>query len=65
MLLMNPGPRYWRYNAMPAYEVTYKVGRYENTIILQADSLDGVRTALSDQGLLPQGGEIISVKLRS
>jgi hypothetical protein len=45
---------------MAAYEVTYKLGKYTNSVIVPAK--DGCDAHLAAFPLIPAGAEILSVK---
>lgn len=49
---------------MPPYEITYKLGKYESSLIIQAPDEREARFRAVEAGLIPQGATITSVELR-
>lgn len=49
---------------MTPYEITYTVDKYENSVIVQAESDEGARAIAFKWFLIPQGAEITKVEQR-
>lgn len=49
---------------MSPFEITYTVGKYTNSVIVQADSDEGARAVAFKWFLIPQGAEITKVEQR-
>jgi hypothetical protein len=49
---------------MTPYEVTYVVGPYKSSVVVQADDAEDARAKARAQGMIPKGGQIVAVETR-
>jgi hypothetical protein len=50
---------------MIPFEITYRVGVYHNSIIIQAEDEADAKELVGDRHLIPEGGVIVRVEARS
>jgi hypothetical protein len=49
---------------MSPFEVTYKVGKYQNTVIVQAEHRPDVYFKVRELKLIPEDAQIVAVETR-
>jgi hypothetical protein len=49
---------------VPPFEVTYKLGKYVNTVIVQAEHRPDVYFKVRELELIPEEAQIVAVKTR-